>query len=110
MSIEAADLLDENGKIDTSKVMSQSHSVARRGDRLDAEQASEIRRRLVSGESSRELAAEFAVAQSTIRDHASGERRYPDAEPDFPPVEFDRDAWAWVASESRSDDREVWRR
>lgn len=90
----AADLLDDDGRIDPSAVASLTNGIADREDRVQASEASEIRRRLLNGETTTEIAEDIGRAASTVRPHAKGEVDYPRNEtPEVPPLEYGPGGW-----------------
>jgi len=89
----ASELLNDDGTVDTSAVM----SIAKR-DNSTAE-ASEIRRRLLQGETRAEVADDLGRGQGTICNHAHGAVDYVGGEPECPPVEYVDGQWQVVDDE-----------
>jgi len=87
-TIAAADLLDENGRIDRSAVASRVLSGRPSHVEIDAEDCTAIRTHLLKCGHAGETAECFGYGQTAIRRHAKGEcHHYPD-EVDAPALAY----------------------
>lgn len=107
-SLDASDFLDENGKVDESKIKSISNRAANRPDRVTGDEVDTIRRRLLDGASQRELADELGRCEGSINAHARGKIEIiPDPQPTVPALAHGKGGWyiagesVWVASPSQ---------
>ena len=91
----ASELLDSDGKIDLNKVRSLSKRGLKSSQKkITAAQATEIRRRLLRGAGTVELADEFDVTGKTVSNHARGECDYSGEEnPETPPLTYGPGGW-----------------
>jgi len=96
----AADLLDDDGTVDHSAIASISNSNADRDGRVDVAEASEIRRRLLQGESQADIGDDLGRGMMTIWEHAHGNIDPVGNEtPEVPPVEYVDGEWQVVDDE-----------
>ena len=91
----ASELLDSDGKIDISKVRSLSKRGNKSGhSKLTPQQASDIRKQLINGQSVRQLAQKFDVDKQSILNHANGEIEYcGSGKPEHAPLEYVNNSW-----------------
>jgi len=90
----AADLLDDDGNIDRSAVASIANAGTHREGRVFGDEITEIRRRLLGGETVREIAEDIDRGYQTVRHHARGTREHPHGdEPDIGVLEYGPGGW-----------------
>jgi len=97
-TLSAADLLDDNGSVDTSAVLSISLSEISIGESPTGAEVTEWRQRLIRGETYHKIAQDADWAAETVRAHAKGEQDC-DGEPDCRPVDWAGGDWTVVDDE-----------
>jgi len=89
--IDPTDLLDENGRIDTTKVKSRANTAPSGLTDVSDELCHKIRLRVSDGLTRKEVADELGVGIGTVSNHANGRCM---CNPDAPPRRFDpSDGW-----------------
>lgn len=95
----ASELLDDDGKVDTSKIHELTNAGGAPVDKVDAEEVTEMRQRLILGKTTGEVSKEMDRSAEIVRLHAKGEAKTTyDSEPDCPPVEY-RGGDGWVVTD-----------
>jgi len=96
-SRSAADLLDENGKVDVSKIHEITNAGGHAVGSPTPEEVTKMRQRLIRGDTYREVAASMDWGSETVRLYARGDREVAGGEPACPPVEYRRgEGWVVV--------------
>ena len=97
-SRSVSELLDDDGTVDHSTIREITNAGGHTVDSPGAEEVTEMRQRLVDGESYRDVAKAMGRGGETIRLYARGDREVSDGEPRCPPVEY-RDGEWWVVDD-----------